>query len=116
MPEVNRTKRVASRILTGLLSLLFVFAGATKLIGSEEVLKGFQQFGFPDWFRIFIGVCEVAGGIGLWIGTLALWAIAGLEVIMAGAIWTVVSIGQPPVLPLVVGLLLGVDAWLRRSA
>jgi uncharacterized membrane protein YphA (DoxX/SURF4 family) len=111
----SRAKTIATWIISALLALLFLFAGGSKLWGQEEVVKGFESFGFPQWFRLFIGAAEVAGGIGLVVPALAQFAAAGLMIIMAGAVWTVISVGQPVVFPLVVLVLLGVVIWLRRG-
>jgi uncharacterized membrane protein YphA (DoxX/SURF4 family) len=52
---------------------------------------GFVQMGYAAWFAIFIGICEVLGGIGVLIPRVAGLAAACLSVIMAGAVYTVVS-------------------------
>jgi len=110
----SRAKTIATWVLSGLLALLFMFAGGLKLWGEEQTVKGFASFGFSTWFRLFIGASEFAGGVGLLIPSLAQPAAAGLMIIMAGAVWTVISIGQPVAFPLVVLGLLGVVIWLRR--
>ena len=94
------------RILTWLLALLFIAGGVPKLIGIESVAEQFRQFGYPDWFRLFIGLAELAGGIGLLIPGLVRLAAMGLMVIMLGAAWTLWHVGQPPIPPLVVGAML----------
>ena len=115
MPEASRGKSIGMWVLSGLLAALFVFAGSAKLMGSQETVEGFKQFGFPDWFRLFIGACEVAGGIALLIPRLASLSAVGLLIIMIGAIGTCIKAGLSPVLPGVVLLLLAGVVWLRRS-
>ena len=104
---------MASRILSWLLALLFVVAGVPKLIGSAEVVAAFQHMGYSTGFRILIGVLEVGGGIALAIPALTLYAAAVLIVIMIGAIWSVLQVGESFVPPLAVGVLLAVLATLR---
>ena len=96
----------------GLLALLFLFAGAMKLIMPIEALTA--QSTMPGEFLRFIGVCEVLGAAGLILPGLfrrheglTPLAAAGLVVIMIGA--TVITVGShgfaASLMPLVVGLL-----------
>jgi hypothetical protein len=104
-------------IVQGLLALIFLFTGGTKLILPLEVLT--EQFPLPGLFVRFIGVAEVLGAIGLILpGLLRVrpgltpLAAAGLVIIMIGA--TVLTLAgvvpggggvAPALIPLVVGLL-----------
>jgi putative oxidoreductase len=78
---------------TGLLTLGFLGAGGTKLSGAEEMVQNFSKFGLPLEFMYFIGACEVAGAIGLWLkmSIIVPWplrrlAASGLAIIMVGAV------------------------------
>jgi putative oxidoreductase len=78
---------------TGLLTLAYLGAGAAKLSGAEEMVQSFTKFGFPPAFMYFVGACEVAGAIGLWLNMTIVvpWplrrlATVGLAIIMVGAI------------------------------
>ena len=102
-------------IVQGLLALIFLFTGGTKLILPIEVLT--EQTPLPGLFVRFLGVAEVLGAIGLILpGLLRIWpvltplAASGLVIIMIGA--TVLTlVGVVPVgaamalIPLVVGIL-----------
>jgi uncharacterized membrane protein YphA (DoxX/SURF4 family) len=104
-----------------LLALLFIFAGGMKLVAPPEMLKG--PIAFPVLFLRFIGVCELAGGLGLILpGLLRIrtgltpLAAAGLVVIMAGATVTTLVGGMgagAAVVPFVVGILAAVVAYGR---
>ena len=83
-------------IVQGVLALVFVGAGALKLIKSHEDLKADPHMAwandFSGGFIKFLGIAEVAGGIGLVLPgltgiapNLTAWAAAGLTVIMLGA-------------------------------
>ena len=110
-------------IAQGLLALIFLFTGATKLILPIEVLT--EQSPLPGLFVRFIGVAEVLGAIGLILpGIVRIWpvltplAASGLVIIMIGA--TVLTlVGVVPVgaamalIPLVVGLLSAFVAYGR---
>lgn len=114
------TMNYALWVVQGLLALLFLFAGGTKLVlPIEEMTK---QMPLPGLFLRFIGVAEVLGGLGLILPGLTgirpgltPLAAAGLVIIMIGA--TVLSAATggivPALLPLVVGFLLAFVAYRR---
>src|SRR6476660_8418550 len=96
-----------------LLALLFLFAGVMKLVAPPEMLKG-PGIQFPVLFLRFIGLCELAGGLGLILpGLLRIrtgltpLAAAGLVVIMIGATATTLigGMGAGALVPFVVGIL-----------
>jgi putative oxidoreductase len=107
------SKTIAIWCLTIPLAALFLLAGGGKF--GAEATANFQKFGYSDAFRVFIGIAEVAGGIGLLVPGLATWAGLGLVVIMAGAVYTHVMGDISIVLPAVVGALLAVLAFLRHK-
>jgi uncharacterized membrane protein YphA (DoxX/SURF4 family) len=109
-------------IVQGLLALLFVFGGVTKLILPIEEMTRQMPVPLPGAFLRFIGVAELLGGIGLILpGLLRIrpgltpLAAAGLVIIMIGA--TVVTLvgGDvlPASMPFVVGLLAAFVAYGR---
>ena len=107
------TKNRVLWIVQSLLALLFLFAGAMKLIlPIEEMTK---QISLPGGFLRFIGVAEILGGFGLILpGLLRIrpgltpLAAAGLVIIMIGAVVLTVKAGGigPALFPLITGLLL----------
>ena len=102
--------------LSGLVGLAFIAAGGSKLIDPATHGENFVAFGLPASLAVFIGLCEVAGGIGLLIPRLAAWAAAGLTIIMAGAVYNHVDSGIPSPAPAaVLGVLCIVLFALRRS-
>jgi uncharacterized membrane protein YphA (DoxX/SURF4 family) len=62
-----------------------VASGLPKLFGEATAVAMFDQIGAGDWLRYFVGVVEVAGGIGLLVPGLAGLAAAGLFLLMIGA-------------------------------
>jgi hypothetical protein len=102
----------------GLLALIFLFAGLTKLVLPIEVLT--QQSPLPGMFLRFIGVAETLGAIGLilpGIRRIATWltplAAAGLGVIMVGATGLSLPLGAAALFPFTVGLLSAAVAYGR---
>jgi len=57
-------------ILQGVLGLMFLGAGGSKLAGMEMHVENFKKWGYPDWFRLVTGVVEVAGAALLLAGLL----------------------------------------------
>jgi DoxX-like protein len=97
-------------IIQVLLALLFLFAGAAKLVLPPEALKG--PVPIAVLFLRFIGVCEVLGALGLILpGLLRIWpgltplAAAGLAIILIGA--TVINLMGGAVLVALITLVLG---------
>jgi len=114
-------------VLQGLVGLLFLFSGGTKLVMSTEAMQKMSppnSIMLPGWFVKFIGVMEILGGLGLILPGLTkirrnltpLSAI-GLLIIMIGAV--VITIMGPgigaAIIPFVVGILCAVIAYGRRD-
>lgn len=99
-------------IIQALLAALFVFAGVMKFVMPlDEMVK---QTSLPGWFLLFIGVAEIAGGIGLIVPALLrilpfLTQIAGcgLVIIMTGATVLSLPMGAVAAFPLLAGVLCG---------
>jgi uncharacterized membrane protein YphA (DoxX/SURF4 family) len=120
----KQQRRAVTMTLWGVqvfLALLFLFAGSMKLILPIEVMTA--QMPLPGLFLRFIGVCEVAGALGLILPGLTRiqrgltpLAACGLVIIMIGAtVLTLVSQGiVGAVVPLVVGTLAACVASGRR--
>jgi hypothetical protein len=107
-------------IVQGLLTLMFLVAGSTKLVLPLEAMAGPVEL--PGLLLRFIGVCEVLGAIGLILpgllrirpGLTPLAAI-GLSIITAGATVITVMGGEVAValIPLSVCLLAAAVAYGR---
>lgn len=95
----------------------FVMGGAAKLAGDAQMVAMFDDIGAGQWFRLLVGILEVAGGIGLLVPRrprLTRLAAAGLVALMVGAAITNVGVlGTAPTLPLVFGALAGAVALVR---
>jgi len=110
-------------IVQGLLALIFLFAGGSKLVLPLEVMTEQMPLPLPGLFLRFIGVAEVLGAIGLILpGLLGIrpgltpLAAFGLIIIMISAtVITVFSDGiAPALIPLVVGVLSTFVAYGRQ--
>ena len=105
------------RVLGVVVGVFFLFAGGSKLAGMPPHPEHFAAWGYPDWFRLFVGAWEVAFG-GLFLQpAYALYAGAGLGVGMIGAILTELTRGDAPraLFPLVVMLIVGWVTYSRQA-
>lgn len=102
--------------LSGLLVLLFLSAGTTKLIGMQMHVEHFAKWGYPDWFRLVIGAVEVVGAVLLLVPKMAFYAACVLAVQMLGAAYThlVNDEAANAPFPLVLFALLAYIAYARR--
>src|ERR1700736_5749177 len=101
--------------LSGLAALAFISAGGSKLVGVPAMVEMFDKVGLGQWFRYLTGLLEVAGGIGLLIPRYAFYAAGLLGVVMVGAIIAHVTVlGTSPAAPVVLLILSGTIAWLRK--
>jgi uncharacterized membrane protein YphA (DoxX/SURF4 family) len=109
-------------ILQILTALMFLFAGGVKLVGPlDQLMKGLPQWLTPGFLR-FVGVCEVAGGLGLILprllrikpGLTPLAAVALIGIMIGATVVT--AMGASPaqsVMPVIVGLMLAFIAYGR---
>ena len=81
-------KSKVQMVLTILLTLAYLVTGVMKLSGGEQVRQGFENWGYPVFFIYVIGLCEVAGAIGLWVRRFSYAAKVCLILLMAGAAGT----------------------------
>jgi hypothetical protein len=111
-------------IVQGLLAVMFLLAGGSKLIMSAAQMTAPGPVQLPVPFVRFIGVCEVLGAIGMILpgltGThpaLTPMAAAGLVIIMIGA--TVInfmnSMAAFAIITIVLGLLAAYVAYGRSA-
>ncbi|MEN3778384.1 DoxX family protein [Priestia megaterium] len=111
-----------TRIIQGLLVIDFLLSGIMKLTGNNMVVQEFTKvYNFSLGFMYTIGILEVLGALGLFIGywkpKLAIAASGGLGLIMIGAVFTLFNAGQGlmALMPLVV-LILSIIVFIRNQA
>lgn len=110
-PSVQRSRsaRVAAiglGTVRFLLAAQFAIGGVLKLAAEASMVTMFDDIGAGQGLRLFVGACELAGGIGLIVPRLARVAAAALVLLMTGAALTnVLALHISPALPLVLGAL-----------
>ena len=77
----SRKTWIAMRILTVLMTLIWVFFGLNWFRRTPEVMEAMQHLGFPLYMTAVIGTTHILGGLGLLIPNrprLSQWVYAGL--------------------------------------
>lgn len=81
---------IATLVLSALLAVAYVGAGASKVAGTKAMVEAAESHGFTKGHYQVIGLLEVAGAaglvIGLWWAPLGIAAAAGLTLLMIGAV------------------------------
>ena len=83
-------KNKVQTALTVLLTFAFLLSGIMKLTGAEVMREGFEGWGFPYpiLFMRIVGLCELAGAIGLWLPRFSYAAKICFIILMVGAVLT----------------------------
>lgn len=112
----GRAGTIALWALQIALALVFAGAGSAKIAGAAQMVDTFTEIGAGQWLRYFVGALELAGAVGLLIPWLAGLAAVGLAALMIGATVTdLFIIDESPVAALVLFLVAGFIAWIRRD-
>jgi uncharacterized membrane protein YphA (DoxX/SURF4 family) len=94
MTPMTRTHLIKAARLIGtwlpaiLLVLIFVPQGLAKFDDSSGWARAFRLWGYPDWFRITIGVLELLAAVLLVAGRTAAFGAITIIVIMLGGMAT----------------------------
>jgi putative oxidoreductase len=111
----GKSRLITLWTLSGLVALAFIGAGGAKLAGAAAMVDLFDKVGLGQWFRYFTGLLEVVGGIGLLISRYAFYAAALLATVTVGAIIAHVTVlGSSPAAPIILLILSGTIAYLRK--
>jgi uncharacterized membrane protein YphA (DoxX/SURF4 family) len=107
-------------LITLFLAWVFVRQGWAKFSDSSGWAKAFRTWHYPDWFRILIGVVEVAAAVLLFIPRLARIGAVMIIVVMLGGMATHIWWGQPryvtsELMPLILASIVAVGRWKRRA-
>mgnify|MGYP001801239690 CR=1 FL=1 len=93
MKNIN-WKKVGFYVALGFMSLIFFTSGIGKLISMEDWLVEWDIYGYPLWFMYVIGVLQVVGTVLLWVPKTRIYAAAMFIIIMIGAAFTHVAVGE----------------------
>jgi uncharacterized membrane protein YphA (DoxX/SURF4 family) len=88
MTKLRIAKEIVLWILTLMLVLVCIRSGLLKLTGNVFWVRDFHRWNYPDWFRIVVGVAELASAALLFVPRLAVYGAGLFAVVMLGAIYT----------------------------
>jgi putative oxidoreductase len=83
-PQLSRLNDLGLLLIRLMIGLVFVTSGWSHLLKADERSK---SIGMSKGFTIFLGLAEMAGGLGVTVGVLPQLAAIGLILIMLGAIY-----------------------------
>ncbi len=104
----------AGRVITALVSLLFLFSAAMKFMGGAEVKAGMAQLGLPGSMIIPLGIIEAACAVIYLIPATSVLGSILLAGYMGGAMCTHWRVGEPFVGQLAIGLVVWLGIYLRE--
>jgi uncharacterized membrane protein len=82
---------------TGLVSLFVLFSGAMYFV-ADAPAASFERLGFPDYFRVQLGVAKLAGGVALLVPLprwMKEWTYAGFTINFVSAGIAHLAVGDP---------------------
>jgi uncharacterized membrane protein YphA (DoxX/SURF4 family) len=91
MKKGRIAKEIALWIITLFLALVCLRSGLMKMPGVPGVefwMRDFLRWGYPDWFRIVVGVAELVSFLLLLLPRVAGYGASFFAVVMLGAIFT----------------------------
>ena len=102
------------RVITGAVSLLFLFSGGMKLVGGPEVKEGMAHLGLAESLMIPLAILEIACTAVYLIPATSVLGAVLLTGYMGGAICTHWRVGDPFLGPLLIGLVIWLGIYLRE--
>jgi hypothetical protein len=101
-------------VITGLVSLLFLFSAAMKFMGGAEVKEGMTHLGLPESMIIPLGILEAACTVIYLIPATSVLGAILLAGYIGGAICTHWRVGDPVLPQIAVGLVVWLGIYLRE--
>jgi hypothetical protein len=113
--EVGSGKVVwVGRVITGIVSLLFLFSAGMKFVGGAEVKEGMAHLGLPESMTIPLGILEAACTVIYLIPSTSVLGAVLLAGYIGGAICTHWRVGDPFLPQVAIGLVIWLGIYLRE--
>nr|WKN38773.1 DoxX family protein [Tunicatimonas sp. TK19036] len=110
-----KTKKIITKVFTGIASLMVVASGVMKLLGAEEVVNTMNKVGVGDYI-ILLGLMEILfTALFLYPKTMKIGFIL-LSCYFAGALATELSHNGPLLNPIIPMVLVWIAAFLRDQS
>jgi hypothetical protein len=102
------------RVITGIVSLLFLFSAAMKFMGGAEVKEGMAHLGLPESMIIPLGILEAACTVIYLIPATSVLGAILLAGYIGGANCTHWRVGDPFLPQVAIGLVVWLGIYLRE--
>lgn len=104
-------------IATVLAAALMTLASVPDILQSAEAVSVFKHLGYPVYLLPFLGTAKALGVVAILVprtSRLKEWAYAGLVFDLSGALYSHLSVGDPPSawMPALIGLFLMSSSYL----
>jgi hypothetical protein len=103
------------RVISGLVSLLFLFSAALKLKGGPELAKGMGHLGLPDSMVMPLAILEISCVVIYLIPATSVVGAILLTGFLGGAMCTHWRVGDPIYTHIVLGLFVWLGVYLREN-
>jgi len=106
-------KPIASHVVAGIMSVVFLGEGLAKMIGTPGLAEHFEHWGLPLWFMGVVGVFEVVAAILIAIPKTRFFGAVMICALMVGATGTHERHEEAlsALLTVAIGLIAGGFAW-----
>lgn len=104
-----------ARVISILVSLVFIFSAVMKFMGGPEVAQGMAHLGLGERMVIPLAILELACVVVYLIPPTAVLGAVLLTGYLGGAILTHWRVGDPFYAPIVLGLLIWLGIYLRED-
>ncbi len=94
-----RVRRWIGWIVTGLMAALMMLSAVPDVLQIPDALMVFRHLGYPPYLLLFLGTAKTLGVVAVLIPGLQRlkeWAFAGLTFDVTGALYSHLSVGDPP--------------------
>jgi VIT1/CCC1 family predicted Fe2+/Mn2+ transporter len=85
-------------ITIGLLAIMMLGSAFSYLIENTQMVEAFRHLGYPDYFRVFLGIAKIIGVIVILLPYFPIilkeWAYAGFGITLVSAIVSHLSVGD----------------------
>jgi len=119
-PKVTWVDQTRTIVPPAVVGLLFVLIGYTKFNGDPrgEWYQTFERIGIGQWFRIFTGVMQIAGGLLMCVPKTMVYGAAMLTCTMIGAVFVDLFVIHMPffIVPFFLGVVIVIVAMLCRES
>jgi hypothetical protein len=105
----------AGRVISVLISLLFLFSAFMKLKGGPEMTEGLRHLGLPDSMLVPLAILEASCVVIYLIPSTAVLGAILLTGYIGGALCTHWRVGDPFYLHILIGILVWLALYIRDS-